>query len=404
MKIVLITTGQPSCNPRIVKEADCLSNAGYDVTVVYSFFIDWAQENDELLLKNALWKYKMVGGDGAENKLLFFFTRLRFKVNQVLYKYVGNKFLFAERAQARAYDELLRAAKKIKADWYIGHNLGALPIAVQAAKYNNAKSGFDFEDYHRAEVDSVNKSLFNRIVFLENKYIPFLKYISVSSDLILEEVRKDHLNFKYNFICLYNSFPLKQLPKVTRVKHDKESKLNLFWFSQTIGLSRGLEIVLEALKLINDKNIHLTLAGRFDDSFKNYLKHNAISLKKNIHLAGIISSHHLPSFSSNFDIGLAVELPNPYNRDICLTNKIFTYLLAGNAIIFSATNAQEKFNSEYKAGFVYQQENISDLANCILLFKDNILLENQKRHNRELAETIFNWELESKKLLQLLIS
>ena len=110
-KIVLITTGQPSCNPRIVKEADCLSNAGFEVIVLYSFFIQWAQEKDEVLLKNDLWKYKMVGGHGDDNKLLFFLTRLRFKVSKIISKYVGNKFLFAERAQARAFDELLREAK-----------------------------------------------------------------------------------------------------------------------------------------------------------------------------------------------------------------------------------------------------------------------------------------------------
>ena len=50
-KIVLITTGQPSTNPRIVKEADALHAAGYDVTVLYSFFISWAFEKDKILLQ-----------------------------------------------------------------------------------------------------------------------------------------------------------------------------------------------------------------------------------------------------------------------------------------------------------------------------------------------------------------
>jgi len=47
-KIVLITTGQPSCNPRVVKEADALSAAGHEVTVIYNYYIGWADENDQL--------------------------------------------------------------------------------------------------------------------------------------------------------------------------------------------------------------------------------------------------------------------------------------------------------------------------------------------------------------------
>ena len=68
-KIVLITTGQPSVNPRIVKEADTLQAAGFDVIVLYSYFIDWAQEKDKVLLNSALWKYEIVGGSKIANLL-----------------------------------------------------------------------------------------------------------------------------------------------------------------------------------------------------------------------------------------------------------------------------------------------------------------------------------------------
>jgi hypothetical protein len=203
-KIVLITTGQPSCNPRIVKEADSLSNAGFDVTVLYSFFIEWAQEKDEALLKNVLWKYKMVGGHGNDSKLLYFFTRLRFKTNRIINRYVGNKFLLAERAQARTYDELLQAAKKIKADWYIGHNLGALSITVKAAKHNDAKAGFDFEDYHRGENNEAKKEEINRIIYLENKYVTLLDYISAASPLIAEKIGEHFPLQKKTIITLLN--------------------------------------------------------------------------------------------------------------------------------------------------------------------------------------------------------
>ena len=49
---VLITTGQPSVNPRIVKEADALHAAGLSVKMLYCYWINWAFEADKKLLKN----------------------------------------------------------------------------------------------------------------------------------------------------------------------------------------------------------------------------------------------------------------------------------------------------------------------------------------------------------------
>ncbi len=400
-KIVLITTGQPSVNPRIVKEADAFYNQGYEVTLLYCFFIPWAQQMDIALLQNVGWNYKLVGGTPTNNKLLYNFTRLRFKIARVLNNFFGNKFGIAENAQARAYKELLKAAKTIKADWYIGHNLGAIAVASKTAKYNNAKAGFDFEDYHRGEEENVKKYVLSRTIFLENKYVPTLNYFSAASDLILSTIQNDFPTLSSKAVVVYNAFPLSQLQNTYTTSSKSFDELHLFWFSQTIGLNRGLEVIIEALKLINDKNIHLTLAGRSDDTFTNFLERNAPSLKDNIHFAGIIPPSELPTFSAQFDIGLALELSTPYNRDICLTNKIFTYLLAGNAIIFSDTKAQVKFNNENKVGIVCKQNSVMDFVNCINFYKSESNLTTQKSYNKLLAANKFNWKMESEKLVDI---
>ena len=398
-KIVLITTGQPSCNPRIVKEADCFSTAGYEVLVLYSFFINWAQEKDESLLKNVLWNYKMVGGNNEENKLLYFFTRLRFKISRILNRYIGNKLLVAERAEARAYDELLQEAKKIKADWYIGHNLGALSIAVRAAKHNNAKAGFDFEDYHRGE--GHNKNTEERIIFLERKYVHYLFYYSTASELITKNTALNHIDFGGKVITLLNCFPQSQQPVLVK-KSLTDKTIKLFWFSQTIGLNRGIELLMEALKILNNKSIQITLAGRCNDDIKEFINKNYDELNESIKYAGIIQPENLPAFASQFDVGMAIELDEPYNRNICLTNKIFTYLLAGNAMILSDTLMQTAFNDQFHVGEIYKGNDPKDLANKITLYLDTIKLNHQRKYNYQLAKNELNWEQESKKLLDII--
>ena len=260
-KIVLITTGQPSCNPRIVKEADALHTAGYDVTLVYCFFINWASETDNILLDKVSWKYQMVGGSPKKNKMLYFFTRVKFKIANLLSPFFGNYFSLFERAQARCYDEMLDAAKKLKADWYIGHNLGALSIAVRAATYRGAKAGFDFEDYYTGENTFSASKILKRIHNLENKYIYLLSYYSAASDLIKDAVQRDHPSFEGQIITLNNSFPVGQQPPILHQKKESDKTLQLFWFSQTVGNNRGLKQVIESIKCLNNPLVHLTLAG-----------------------------------------------------------------------------------------------------------------------------------------------
>ena len=401
-KVVLITTGQPSLNPRIVKEADALQKAGHEVTLLYCFFIGWAEELDKVLLQKVSWKYRMVGGSPGKKKRRYFFTRARNKIVRILNAYFGNQLLLAERTQARAYDELLREAKKIKADWYIGHNLGALPVVIKAADFHHAKAGFDFEDYHRGENSPNDKAVVNRIIYLENKYVPQLHYFSAASPMITAATKNNHPNFTGTAITILNCFPLtQQAPFKEKVTGD--STLQLFWFSQTIGLNRGLEVLISALKIINDPAIHLTLAGRCNEEMEQYIKRNAGTSINNIYLAGVIQPEELPAFAAQFDVGMAMELSVPENRNICLTNKIFTYLLAGLCIVASDTAAQQKFMQDNPGiGEIYRNDNAESLASKIKLFYNNPgLLASCKKNTLSLAANKLNWETESEKLSQI---
>ena len=390
-KIALITTTQPAANPRVVKEADTFAAQGNDVTVLYCFVADWAQEKDKMILKNALWKFKQIGGTN-KSSLLYFFTTIKF----AFYKFINKTFagnLFAEQAHARCYSILLREAIKLNADWYIGHNPGAMAIAANASMKIQAKAGFDFEDYHRGEYINKMVPAFKREVFLENKYFGNFKYISTSSPLITEKVTQDFKNSKIPIITLLNTFSLKDQPIFRNSRND--DILKLFWLGQHLGKDRGLENVIIALKELNDPLIQLTLVGNYTKEIYDYILKISGNIAVNIHFAGIISPENLPSYAAAHDVGLALELSIPENRNICLTNKIFIYLLAGNAIIFSETDAQRQFNVKYNAGFLFPPTCMLKLIKCILLYKDQQQLLRIRKSNHLLASLSLNWEMES---------
>ncbi|RZK12994.1 MAG: hypothetical protein EOO46_01120, partial [Flavobacterium sp.] len=83
-KIVLITTGQPAVNPRLVKEANSLVCAGFEVTVLYCHVIEWASDFDKQFLQNVSWKHFLIGGSPKQKSFVYLVTRLRFNWNSAI--------------------------------------------------------------------------------------------------------------------------------------------------------------------------------------------------------------------------------------------------------------------------------------------------------------------------------
>jgi len=381
----------------LVKEADLLQRNGHQVTVLYCFYIDWAQNEDEELLKQVEWNYLQIGGSPKNHPFQYFITRLKYRIFKWLYKFLGNSFLLAERSQIRGYDELLKAARKIKADWYIGHGIGTMAVCVNAAGSNQAKAGFDYEDYHRGEVDRKVKEEIDRVRFLEEKYIPNLHYLTSASPMIRDAVKKDFPRLRIPICSIFNVFPKPALPNFN--PSNSSGKLKLFWFSQTIGKGRGLEPLFKALIKLNDERISLSLVGRLDASFQTEVEETRNQTRSTIEICGIVPPSQLLQFSSNFDVGMALEIGSPENRELALTNKIFTYLQAGNAIILFNTKMQKQFNEELHCGIGVKVNDVEELCAAILFYCNKEHLLAQKQQNLMLAENVFNWEMESKKLL-----
>ena len=153
-KIAIVTTKQPATNPRVVKEANALAQAGYEVTVVYPYMTDWAVPIDREIINKAHWRAMLVGGTPQKDKLTYHWSRIRRK----LHASFGKSLHSIERSYCRAYDEILKELIGLRADLYIGHNPGALAVAYRAAESVGAPCGFDAEDYHRGEQDIQSKS------------------------------------------------------------------------------------------------------------------------------------------------------------------------------------------------------------------------------------------------------
>jgi len=398
-RIVMISSGQPSLNPRLVKEADTLSDAGFDVFVLYAYWNDWGTRHDKELLAQKKWRAICIGGDPKHQRAVWFLSRVIFKLTRRRLEKTENFERLADTAIARSSYFLTKAVRKFKADLYIAHNLGALPAAAKTAALYKKPYGFDAEDFHRQEVSDDTHSFHFKICrHIEDKYLPGAAYLTASSPLITEQYVS---LYDRQITTLCNVFPKTE---VLAESKNQNGPLKLFWFSQTIGPNRGLEMIIEAIGR-SGTAAELHLLGQPAAGYRQGLKDmaKAAGIDKNqIHFYPPVKGEEIFKMARQFDIGLASETGFCLNNNMALSNKIFTYIQSGLAVAASDTPAQTGLIGQYpKAGKIYH--NAKELADILAYYDQNRQqLSQTQKDALEIGQTELNWEHETEKFFPLI--
>lgn len=401
-RILIVTTGQPAANPRVRKEYRALFQKGYRVKVLYAYSADWSYRIDEDHFQSGKIRrhdFLLAGGSPYDHRVFWNFSRLMFRVFIWLDGVFPISF-FKEMSMARAALPLLIRAKKYKADIYIAHYLGALPAAIKAARKHHARLIFDAEDFHRGEAPYFSRQI-KQVTATENRLFPYVDRLTTASPLISRA-----------YSALFPELQISTINNVFSKSNLQQPYLNkgpfmhIFWFSQIIGPNRGLEIIIKALNILRKKDIHFHMLGNVKNP--EYIK-SLLEIAHDpsvIHLIPPVDPADIFKVAAEFDIGMAAEIPYCENRDICLTNKIFTYLMSGNCILASDTRAQSEFLQRYPGiGLVYKHDDENSLAGCIeLLYNDRDKLNAFRKNALELAEGSMNWENESAQLIEVVES
>ncbi len=397
----LVTTAQPSTNPRLVKEADALVEAGYDVRVIGAHRADWAAETDARLLASRAWTFTFIDFRRQAAPALFWKTRLRHKLATSLVNFPAARRAVDAAAVSRITPELIRAACDVEADLYIAHNVGALPAAVAAARTHGAAVGFDAEDFHRGEpyaAEDVRR--YAVICRVEDEQLPDCDYLTAASPLIAAEYAK--LRGVAPPTCILNVFPLRERPAAFR--SSSSERLTLYWFSQTIGLDRGLDDAIRAMGQLREYPLELHLRGVWQPGCRESLL--AVARAAGVPCERIVVHPPAPSddmvrLASEYDIGLALERPVALNNDILLSNKIFTYLLAGVAVVATATRAQAALAADLgEAAVTYEPGDVSQLAAALRPWlEDRSRLVTARAAAWRLGEDRYNWDVEKHRFL-----
>jgi len=306
----------------------------------------------------------------------------------------------AEYSSCTSLPELAKLVAAEPADWIIAHTQPVLPAAAAAAKYWKTRLGFDCEDL----LSETGEDSCEAIRVIEHRYLPECQYVSVTSNSMAAYMVRTYAIARPT--VLYNVFPLSLAEGLMQPQaRPPHSPLRLHWFSQTVGIERGLNDILEACASLGEK-VELHLRGQVSEDRKSVILNFAerYGVTKSLKFHSLIEHDELVKSMGQYDVGLALERPDHQNYSRTVTNKLFSYLLAGLAIAATDTLGQREILDQVPtAGFLYPAGNSTVLAEKLGNWINNPdLLLAAKQAAWDAARSKFCWDVEETKFLQLL--
>jgi glycosyltransferase involved in cell wall biosynthesis len=335
MPSILILAAGPLCrNPRVLKEATALGEAGFHVTVTSIANIERFEEYDRELLRGA--PFSRIAVDRLSRRPLDRLVALAERgVSWLACRAV--RIGIESPLSLGPYYALRRLALRTHADLTIVH--AELPFLVGASLIARGRRvAADFEDWHSR--DLLPASRLTRPLRLLAKTEGMLlrqgAYTSAPSEAMASALQAAYGGSRP--LVIPNTFPLQPAPRPL----PRKTPPAFFWFSQTIGEGRGLEAFLSAWALTREPS-QVCLLGDISDSFRQVLVGLVPEERRaRLKFLPITSPGALPAVIAEHDIGLALEPEYPESRYLTTTNKIFQYLNAGLAVVATPTAGQRE--------------------------------------------------------------
>lgn len=401
-RIVIVTPMHLSANPRVVKEADALAMGGFDVHVVFAQrSAGIARMHDAALVHGRLWRATAVCSARTRGEYgRWLFGRSRQRLSQIVPARLWRLGHAAEYSSGRVLPMLSHAAAKLRADLYIGHYAEGLAAAGIAAQETGGMLGFDAEDFHTGEANSPDELA--RTDFIQERYLERCRWVTAASAGFSEALTK-----RYNIplpVTINNVFPFADRAAMDGLRRDRhrDDILSLYWYSQVIGLDRGIQDLIRAGGQLGGP-VEIHLRGRLENEVREVILSLAreCGVQEALFFHTPISPQELLSRAAEHDVGLALEPPVTVNRTLAASNKLFMYYLAGIAIAGTSTPGQIRvFKDTPEAAAWYSAGDVAALASILERWRtDRVALVRAKAAALESARSRWNWEKESQILV-----
>jgi len=394
MKRILIVTSGPLCrNPRVLKEATALGEAGYDVTVLAPARLERSEAFDRDIMRAA--PFRKLTVDLLPRPGPVGWRRMAIRSTTWLARRAG-RFGIESAEAFGPVRALARAAAAQPADLTLVHTELGLAVGARLLAAGR-RVAVDFEDWHSRDLlPQAQEGRPRRLLLrLEAEMIRKAAYASAPSEAMAAALHAAYGGPRP--VVIRNVFPLQPEPG----GRPHAGPPAFLWFSQTIGAGRMLEPFLAAWRLTKRPS-RLCLLGDVSSSYREKLLGRLPSARRSsLEFRSIVAPAELPGVIARHDIGLALEPKIPDNKNLTSSNKIFQYFNAGLGVLASDTAGQrEALEQAPGAGRIIPLMQTAELAAELdALLADAGAIAAMGRAARRAAVGTLSWEREKPRLL-----
>lgn len=167
----------------------------------------------------------------------------------------------------------------------------------------------------------------------------------------------NNLNILNNKNAFKVNYPLQQTKKNLNDTKFNSDKVNILYFGGT-RIDKGLDILLDGLKIINSPNIVLTIAGKEETFKREFIELNKGNQNIIMDL-DFISNDKMTNYFNECDI-IALPYRKYFSGESGVLNESFNY---AKPVIASDIEHFKNIINKYNNGIYFEAENSSDLAN-----------------------------------------
>ena len=387
---------------RVLKEAETLQSAGYQVTVHALHTPGVTQEHETLpcgvkvvrVARSPLWQWRKKhqvaanngSGEAQAKKPSGPITKLSLK-GQLL------------RIIARSWTHLglLYQLVRSKPDVVHGHDVNTLPTAWLASVIARVPLVYDA---HEISTDREGYANFRKIVgWVEKRLMP-----RAAGTITTTDTRARFFSLAYRIqrpIILQNRPRLTKISKSNRIR----SELNLTesWpivlYQGGLQQGRGLVRIIDAAQTVSGAYFVFIGSGRLELPLKE--RATCLGLEDRVHFIDTVSLDDLPHYTASADIGVqAIENTclNHYSTD---SNKLFEYMIASLPIVATKMPEIRKIVHQFDFGIIVPPADTNALAQAIQQLVNDPKLRQRYSNNAIKGGLVLNWEEQERKLISL---
>ena len=291
---------------------------------------------------------------------------------------------------------IYRVIKKYrKTDILHCNDLNTLPAGVFAKMFNRKlKLVYDSHEYAINDTPYESKISIWLKYFIERILIQFADKVITVSNSIANKYKRLYNIPKPSLILNCPRYHEQQKKDIFRNEFNIRSDQNIFLYQGGLSHGRGIEILLETFKIIDDDNSVIVfmgygpLEGLIKESSKEY---------ENIYFHPAVPPDELLDFTSSADFGILFYENNCLNHYYCSPNKMFEYLMAGIPVLVSNLYEMKNLVEQYQIGIVATSNSVKGFTKSI----EESLNQDYLRivENVEKSRKLFCWEEQEKVLL-----